>query len=59
MKNKWKPKEHWKEYKQVKFTLSTWKKLRRMYPAEKNETFVAYLERVANHVIKTRSIVVE
>ena len=42
---------HWftmvKEYKQVKFSLSSWNKLRRAFYGRKNETYSDYIERIA------------
>jgi len=35
------------EYKQVKFRLSSWRKLRRAYYGRKGETFSDYIERIA------------
>ena len=34
------------EYKSVKFRLSSWKKLRRVFYGRKNETFSDYIERI-------------
>jgi len=36
-----------KEYKQVKFRLSSWRKLRKQFYGRKNETFSDYIERIA------------
>ena len=36
-----------KQYKMVKFKLSSWRKLRREFYGRKNETFSDYIERVA------------
>jgi len=36
-----------KQYKQVKFRLSSWNKLRRVFYGRKNETFSDYIERIA------------
>ena len=35
------------EHKQVKFRLSSWNKLRRVFYGRKNETFSDYIERIA------------
>ena len=35
-----------KEYKQVKFRLSSWRKLRRQFYGRLNETFSDYIERI-------------
>ena len=42
------------EYKQVKFRLSSWKKLRRQFYGRKNETFSDYIERVAKELKNDR-----
>jgi len=36
-----------KEYKQVRFRLSSWNKLRRSFYGRKNETLSDYIERIA------------
>jgi len=36
-----------KQYKQVKFRLSSWNKLRRVFYGRKNETLSDYIERIA------------
>jgi len=41
-----------KQYKQVRFKLSSWNKLRRQFYGRKNETFSDYIERVAKEVKK-------
>lgn len=37
-------------YKQVKFRLSSWNKLRRSFYGRKGETFSDYIERIAKHL---------
>ena len=39
-----------KQYKQVKFRLSSWKKLRRAFYGRKNETYSDYIERIAEEL---------
>lgn len=39
-----------KQYKQVKFRLSSWKKLRRSFFGRLNETFSDYIERIARRL---------
>ena len=41
-----------KQYKMVKFKLSSWNKLRRQFYGRKNETFSDYIERVAKEIKK-------
>jgi len=41
-----------KEYKQVKFLLSSWKKLRRVFYGRINETYSDYIERIAEELKK-------
>lgn len=38
------------KYKQVKFRLSSWRKLRGAFKGNKDETFSDYIERVASEV---------
>jgi len=38
-----------KEYKMIRFRLSSWKKLRRAYKARKDENFSDYIERIAHY----------
>ena len=39
-----------KKYKQVKFRLSSWNKLRRKFYGRYNENFSDYIERLAKHL---------
>ena len=39
-----------KQYKQVKFRLSSWNKLRQCFYGRLNESFSDYIERVAEHI---------
>jgi len=41
-----------KEYKQVRFRLSSWRKLRRAFYGRKDETFSDYIERIAQEIKK-------
>jgi len=38
------------KYKQVRFKLSSWKKLRRAFYGRQNETFSDYIERIAKEL---------
>ena len=40
------------KYKQVKFRLSSWNKLRRAFYGWKDETFSDYIERIAGYLRK-------
>jgi len=40
------------EHKQIKFRLSSWRKLRRAFYGRKNENFSDYIERIAKELKK-------
>ena len=46
-------------YKSVKFRLSSWNKLRRVFYGRKNENFSDYIERLANEIKNIKEIVEE
>ena len=41
-----------KEYKQVRFKLSSWKMLRRAWYGRKSETYSDYIERISREISK-------
>jgi hypothetical protein len=41
-----------KEYKQVRFRLSSWNMLRRAWYCRKNETYSDYIERISREISK-------
>ncbi len=41
-----------KQYKQVRFRLSSWNKLRRAFYGRRNETFSDYIERISKEIKK-------
>ena len=45
-----------KQYKMVKFKLSSWNKLRRIFYGQKNETFSEYIERLAKRIKKLKDV---
>ena len=44
------------KYKQVKFRLASWKKLRRQFYGRQNETFSDYIERIAERIKKLKDV---